>query len=82
MLVGGAIGVLSWCSGSLPKRRCRRRDRRDIGTHRWIGLRVIADNRVNIGRTMEKRVAKPSRRHYHVCRPAGRPRRALLAGRD
>ena len=28
---------------------------------RWIGLGVIADNVVNIGRTMEKRAAKEAR---------------------
>jgi IS5 family transposase len=36
--------------------RCRYKG--SVGMERWVGLGVIADNIVNIGRTMEKRAAK------------------------
>jgi len=36
-------------------RRCRYKGY--VGMHRWVGLGVIADNLVNIGRAMEKQAA-------------------------
>ncbi len=30
-----------------------------VGMHRWVGLGVIADNIVNIGRAMKKKEAPP-----------------------
>jgi len=35
--------------------RCRYKG--EVGMHRWVGLGVIADSLVNIGRAMEKRAA-------------------------
>jgi transposase, IS5 family len=53
-----------------------------VGMHRWVGLGVIADNLVNIGRAMEnRRLFKPSR-HHQVCRPAGHPGGFCLAQRN
>jgi IS5 family transposase len=50
------------CEGriSVVKRRhglTRCRYKGEVGMHRWVGLGVIADSLVNIGRAMEKRAA-------------------------
>jgi len=45
---------------SVVKRRhglCRCRYKGYVGMHRWVGLGVIGDNLVNIGRAMEKQAA-------------------------
>ena len=42
--------------------------------NRWVGLGVIADNVVNIGRAMEKQAAP---RHHQVYMPRRSPRRGL-----
>jgi len=46
---------------SVVKRRhglARCRYKGYVGMHRWVGLGVIADNLVNIGRAMEKQAAQ------------------------
>ncbi len=45
---------------------------------RWVGLGVIADNLINIGRVMEE-AAEPLTTPwpYGIFNPAGQPRRAL-----
>jgi len=40
--------------------RCRYKG--EVGKHRWVGLGIIADNLVNIGRAMEKQAARKSAR--------------------
>ena len=50
--------------------------------NRWVGLGVIADNVVNIGRAIEKQhgpLTAPA--PPNSCKPAGHPRRVAVAGR-
>jgi transposase, IS5 family len=51
-LAGGRISVAKRRHGL---RRCRYKGY--VGMHRWVGLGVIADNLINIGRAMEKQAA-------------------------
>jgi transposase, IS5 family len=49
--------------------RCRYRG--EIGIQRWVGLGVIADNIVNIGRALQSKLASRSRaQHYQQTLPA------------
>jgi IS5 family transposase len=58
--------------------RCRYKG--DDGMRRWVGLGVISDNLVNIGRTMNTRAARRHRTHdVPLQTPAGHPRRVCLA---
>ena len=44
-----------WSSGEMALDRCRYRS--DDGMQRWVGLGVISDNLLNIGRVMSARAA-------------------------
>ena len=48
----GAKDASAWSSGDTASTRCRYKGY--VGMNRWVGLGVIADNVVNIGRAMEK----------------------------
>ena len=51
----GCEGRISVAKRRHGLRRCRYKGY--AGMHRWVGLGVIADNLVNIGRAMEKQAA-------------------------
>jgi IS5 family transposase len=51
----GCEGCISVAKRRRGLRRCRYK--RYVGMHRWVGLGVIADNLINIGRAMEKHAA-------------------------
>jgi hypothetical protein len=51
----GCEGRISVAKRRHGLRRCRYKGY--VGMHRWVGLGVIADNLVNIGRTMAKQAA-------------------------
>src|SRR3982074_2436469 len=58
--------------------RCRYKG--DAGMKRWVGLGVIADTIINIGRALEKRAAREIRPALTIrlcTTPAGHPRRVL-----
>jgi hypothetical protein len=53
-----------------------------VGMNRWVGLGVIADNIVNIGRAMEKQAAPLGRSWTPAgsVRPAGHPGGVCVTG--
>src|SRR5450631_3091849 len=52
----GCEGRISVAKRRHGLNRCRYKG--DAGMKRWVGLGVIADNLINIGRAMEKRAAR------------------------
>jgi hypothetical protein len=52
---GDARAASAWSNGDTGLDRCRYKGY--LGMNRWVGLGVIADNVVNIGRAMEKQTA-------------------------